>query len=64
MDEQILLRLQGRPYLMVINKIDLEQKLEEQGLSVGAKSVCRVSAKTGQGIDELRACLVQGIRFA
>ena len=56
LDEQILLRLQGRPNLMVINKIDLEQKLEEPELAE-AKSVCRVSAKTGQGIDELRRAL-------
>jgi tRNA modification GTPase len=57
LDEQVLRRLQGRPHLVVINKIDLEQKLEDQNLSVGAKSVCRVSAKTGQGIDELRLAL-------
>ena len=63
LDEQILLRLQGRPHLVVINKIDLEQQLDERDLSTGAKSVCRVSAKTGQGIDDLRACLVQGVWF-
>jgi tRNA modification GTPase len=57
LDEQVLRRLQGRPHLVVINKIDLEQKLEDQNLTVGAKSVCRVSAKTGQGIDELRLAL-------
>ena len=57
LDEQVLFRLQGRPHVVVINKIDLNQKLDNQNLSSGAKSVCRVSAKTGQGIDELRHAL-------
>ena len=57
MDAEILLRLEARSYLLVINKIDLAQELEEQSLPLGAKSVCRVSAKTGQGIDDLRRAL-------
>ena len=48
---------EGRPYLLVVNKIDLAQELEEQSLPLGAKSVCRVSAKTGQGIDDLKRAL-------
>jgi tRNA modification GTPase len=57
LDEQVLRRLQGRRHLVVINKIDLTQKLDNRYLSAGAKSVCRVSAKTGQGIDELKLAL-------
>ena len=57
MDAEILLRLQTRSYLLVVNKIDLRQELEEQSLPLGAKSVCRVSAKTGQGIDDLKHAL-------
>ena len=57
MDAEILLRLQTRSYLLVVNKIDLTQELEEQSLPLGAKSVCRVSAKTGQGIDDLKRAL-------
>ena len=49
--------LRRRPYLLVVNKIDLAQELDEQRSSTGAKSVCRVSAKTGQGIDDLRRAL-------
>ncbi len=49
MDAEILLRLQGRSYLLVVNKIDLAQELEEQSLPLGAKSVCRVSAKNRAG---------------
>jgi len=57
MDAEILLRLQTRSYLLVVNKIDLTQQLEEQSLPLGAKAVCRVSAKTGQGIDDLKRAL-------
>ena len=57
MDAEILVRLEGRSYLLVVNKIDLTQELGEQSLPLGAKSVCRVSAKTGQGIDDLRRAL-------
>jgi tRNA modification GTPase len=57
MDAEILLRLEARSYLLVVNKIDLTQELDEQSLPLGAKSVCRVSAKTGQGIDDLRRAL-------
>jgi len=57
MDADILLRLEARSYLLVVNKIDLTQELEEQSLPPRAKSVCRVSAKTGEGIDDLRRAL-------
>jgi tRNA modification GTPase len=57
LDVEILGRLEGRPYLLVVNKIDLLQQLDERSLPVGAKTVCRVSAKTGQGIDDLRRAL-------
>jgi len=57
LDQQLLLRLEGRPHLVVINKIDLAQRLDVRDLSTGAKSACRVSAKTGQGIDDLRRAL-------
>jgi len=57
MDAEILLRLRGRSYLLVVNKIDLAQELEEQSLPLGTKAVCRVSARTGQGIDDLSRAL-------
>ena len=60
MDAEILVRLEARSYLLVVNKIDLTQELEEQSLPLGAKSVCRVSAKTGQGIEDLRRALFKG----
>jgi tRNA modification GTPase len=54
MDEQILARIKARPYLLVVNKIDLEPRLDERSLPTGQKAVCRVSAKNGQGIEDLR----------
>jgi tRNA modification GTPase len=63
MDAQILLRLKARPYLLVVNKIDLEQQLDERTLPVGQKAVCRVSAKSGQGLDDLRSALFKEYGF-
>jgi tRNA modification GTPase len=57
LDAGILARLDGRPYLLVVNKVDLEQRIEEHNLPTGSKALCRVSAKTGQGIDDLRRAL-------
>jgi tRNA modification GTPase len=57
LDAEILRRLEGRPYLLVVNKIDLAQELEEHSLPLSAKSVCSVSAKTGQGIEDLKLAL-------
>ena len=57
LDAEILLRLERRSYLLVVNKVDLAQELDEQSLPLGAKLVCRVSAKTGQGIDDLGRAL-------
>ena len=57
LDAEILLRLERRSYLLVVNKVDLAQELDERSLPLGAKLVCRVSAKTGQGIDDLRRAL-------
>ncbi|MCI0352498.1 MAG: tRNA uridine-5-carboxymethylaminomethyl(34) synthesis GTPase MnmE, partial [Acidobacteriales bacterium] len=37
--------------------IDLAQRLEEGSLRIPATVVCRVSAKTGQGIEDLRHAL-------
>jgi tRNA modification GTPase len=57
LDTEIQRRLEGRPYTLVVNKADLAQRLEEPNLGVGVKKVCRVSAKTGQGIEDLRLAL-------
>jgi tRNA modification GTPase len=57
MDAEVQARLETRTHLLVINKIDLDQQLDERSLDVRAKAVCRVSARTGRGIDGLRNAL-------
>ncbi len=56
-DERILEKAeeQGR-HLVVLNKSDLEGKVEREGL--------RVSAKTGEGVEELRAAILGAIGHA
>jgi len=57
LDAEILARLEGQRYLLVVNKIDLEQQFHEGNVPVGTETVCRVSAKTGQGMSDLRLAL-------
>ena len=53
-DERILEKAEGQGrHLVVVNKSDLEGKVERAGL--------RVSAKTGEGVEELRAAILAAI---
>jgi len=54
-DRHVLEKAAPIPHLIVINKADLPQKIETEGLN-GAKKLC-VSAKTGQGLSDLRDTL-------
>jgi len=58
-DQHTLGELAGRPGLAVINKIDLAQTLSDQELA-GATSlpVVKISALTGQGLDDLQQAVV------
>lgn len=56
-DERVLEKAQGQGrHLVVVNKSDLEGKVERAGL--------RVSAKTGEGVEELRAAILAAIGHA
>ena len=56
-DERILEKAEGQGrHLVVVNKSDLEGKVERAGL--------RVSAKTGEGVEELRAAILAAIGHA
>ncbi len=62
-DRQGLGALAGRPGLTVVNKIDLPQVLPESELTaVSPFPVLRLSALTGQGVEELKAAVVQAVR--
>jgi tRNA modification GTPase len=58
-DGAALAELAGQPGLVVINKIDLGPKLSEAKLSgLTAWPLTKISAKTGQGIEALRAEII------
>jgi tRNA modification GTPase len=55
-DESILRMVESYPTLIVVNKIDREQKLDLRQLdALSEEDVdCSISAKTGEGLDELK----------
>jgi tRNA modification GTPase len=54
-DRELLNQTEGRTRLIVLNKTDLVQKLDEKELSILAKgtSIVRICARNGSGADEL-----------
>lgn len=58
-DAQILEELADRPVLIVLNKMDLPQRLEIQDLQrYSSHSMVAISALTGQGLDRLEQAVV------
>ncbi len=58
-DLQILDHLQGRQYILVVNKIDLSERANLATTEDQAEGVCRVSAKTGEGIEALKRLIFE-----
>jgi tRNA modification GTPase len=58
-DFQILARLTGRSFFLVINKIDLPQHVDAGSIKRQAQAVLSVSAKTTQGIEALTQALFE-----
>lgn len=60
-DREILRQAAGKPFLAVINKTDLPQRLQEETLRgllpENAPGPVRISAKTGEGIERLDEAL-------
>ncbi len=52
-DRELMKKLEDRRYIVLINKSDLDQKLETAELE-GLSNVLYISAKSGQGLDEIR----------
>jgi tRNA modification GTPase len=52
-DLYLLSQLQNREYYLVINKMDLPQRLDLSSINGHARTLSHVSAKTGQGVDSL-----------
>ncbi len=53
-DRDILSFCKNKRCIAVINKTDLESRLDESEIRSEMKTVVKISAKTGQGYDELR----------
>lgn len=58
-DEEILVQVQKLPYLIAINKIDLNVKDALKSQIPNPKSqIVKVSAKTGEGLDKLQKAII------
>lgn len=61
-DPKRLAELRGRPGLVVVNKIDLPGGLEEEELAqLSPFPLARLSALTGEGVEELKARIVGAV---
>ncbi len=58
-DGRLLHQVRQRPCCLVINKIDLPQRIQTERLGVIDSPVIRVSALTGEGIDALKNVLLE-----
>ena len=64
-DRELYGLVRGRDHLLVVNKIDrLDNGADVAGLETlaGTRPVVRISARTGQGLDRLRAAIHERIR--
>lgn len=52
-DKEIIDRLDGKKYIVLLNKVDLEPKIKEEELS-GLDNIIKISAKSGFGIEDLK----------
>ena len=52
-DREIISRLDGKKYRVLLNKVDLEPKINEEELS-GLDNVIKISTKSGFGLEDLK----------
>ena len=55
----LLNQLEGKNYIIIINKNDLERKLDLEGILVDKSNIINMSILNNQGIDELKAKIVE-----
>ncbi len=60
-DYDLLTRLKDLPHIVAVNKSDLPDKLQLKGAVPKTLRVCRVSAMTGRGLEELKDSLVEDL---
>ncbi len=58
-DLDIIARARRKNSLLVINKIDLSSELDDEGVSFDGFPLVRISALTGQGLDDLKNTIVE-----
>ena len=56
---KLLNELKDKTYIIIINKIDLENKLDINKLSVDKSNIINMSIKKNQGIDELKEKIIE-----
>ncbi len=55
----LLEQLDGKNYIIIINKKDLEKKLDLTGINVDKSNIINMSVLKNEGIDELKAKIVE-----
>ncbi|MBR6821189.1 MAG: tRNA uridine-5-carboxymethylaminomethyl(34) synthesis GTPase MnmE [Bacilli bacterium] len=55
----LLSQLNGKNYIIIINKNDLERKLDLNGIDVDKSNIINMSILNNEGIDELKAKIVE-----
>ena len=55
----LLDKLDGKNYIIIINKNDLERKLDLIGINVDKSNIINMSILNNQGIDELKAKIIE-----
>lgn len=57
-DKEIINHISNKKYMILLNKSDLNSKLTQVDLeNINCKNIYSISAKTGEGIDEVRAAI-------
>ena len=57
--KDLLEKLEGRNYLILINKTDLEPKLSKEELKIASSRIIELSIKENKGLDELKNKIVE-----
>lgn len=57
--EELLSEVKNKNYLVLINKIDLESKLDLSKLDIDPSKIIKMSIKNNQGIDELKEKIIE-----
>ena len=53
-DREIIERLKDKKYIVLLNKVDLESKIDEKEIK-DLNNIIRISAKSGFGLDDLKS---------